>query len=100
MTSAFLNCNSCVGKIDGILGNASWTLLPLDRGFQVFGLLLSQLLPLVFITNTPCLAMHPCPYCRSVCGTWHMDKYMHVCMDITKNKYELTDRKVKRKKTE
>ena len=25
---------------------------------------------------------------------------MHVCMDITKNKYELIDRKVKRKKTE
>lgn len=29
-----------------------------------------------------------------------MDKYMHVCMDITRNKQELIDRKVKRKKTE
>lgn len=96
----FLNCNSGVGKIDGTLGNVNWSLLSLDRSFQIFGLLLRQLLLLVFITKTPYLAVHLWPSCRSLCSTWHMDKYMHVCMVITRNKQELIDRKVKRKKTE
>lgn len=94
----FLSCNSGVGKIDGILVNANWSLLSLHRGFQIFVLFLRQLLLLVFITKTPYFAVHLWPSCRSVHSTWHMDKYMHVCMDITRNKQELIDRKVKRKR--
>lgn len=94
----FLSCNSGVGKIDGILVNANWSLLSLHRRFQIFVLFLRQLLLLVFITKTPYFAVHLWPSCRSVHSTWHMDKYMHVCMDITRNKQELIDRKVKRKR--